>query len=106
MPQNKISLVDALRHPDFLLFAALFIAGTVTLAIKKKKKPVNFGELIGEIILAGGMATICWCFGLYNNLDAIQIALVGLPAAYGQVSLIAKLSTILGDLRNGRSQAK
>lgn len=84
-------LVEAVSTPDFWLFTSFFIAGTVTLAIRKRKEPVNVYVFIGEIILAAGVALMCWLAGLYQGLDSIQICLLALPSAYGQVSLVTKI---------------
>lgn len=102
MPQDKTQLVDVVQHPDFWIFAALFIAGTVTMALKKKAKPINLFEFIGECVLAGGLAFLCWIFGLYQGLDSFQITLIALPAAYGQVNLIQRLMTVKGSLTNDK----
>ena len=88
MSQQKSVLIDAISHPDFLVFASLFVAGTVTLAIKKRREPMTLAAFIGETILALGTAFLCWCAGLYKGLDALQIVIIALPAAYGQVSMI------------------
>ena len=91
MSQEKSILIGAVAHPDFLVFASLFVAGTVTLAIKKRRSPLTVGALVGETILASGTAFLCWIAGLYQGLDAMQIVLLALPAAYGQVSMVLRL---------------
>lgn len=91
MSQGKSVLIDAVAHPDFLVFASLFVAGTVTLAVKKRRDPLTLAAFVGETILATGTAFICWIAGLYQGLDALQIVLIALPAAYGQVSMVLRV---------------
>lgn len=91
MSQSKSILIEAISHPDFMVFASLFVAGTVTLAIKKRRQPLTLAAFLGETILALGTAFLCWCAGLYQGLDALQIVIIALPAAYGQVSMMLRL---------------
>ena len=102
MPNEKAQLVNVLRDLDFWIFTTLFIAGTVSLAMKKKNNNFSMAEFIGEAVLALGMAFICWVFGLYQGLDSMQITLLALPAAYGQVNLLFRLVQAKGALLNDR----
>lgn len=88
---EKTTLFDAIASPDFWVFAGFFVAGTVTLALRKLQQPFNAFAFFGEVIIAIGIAFICWLFGLYHNMDQIQIALLALPSAYGQVHIVGRL---------------
>ena len=79
-----------MQSPDFWIFISIFTAGTVTLALRKRKEPVNFMVFCGEVILAGGLGSIYWIAGLYAGMDSIQVFLFAAPSAYGQVALITK----------------
>lgn len=106
MPQDRHQLLnDALHNPDFWIFTALFVAGTVTHAMKKRNQPFDIMAFIGELILATGLAFICWAFGLYHGLDSVQVALLALPSAYGQVNIVTKLLNARKGKDNGKQQS-
>ena len=98
---NRTQLLDAIQQPDFWIFTSLFAAGTVTLALKKRNEPIDIYVFIGELILAAGAGALMWFAGLYSGMDSMQIALVALPSAYGQVHLVTKLINIKKGVNNG-----
>lgn len=95
---SKTVLLDAVYSADFIIFISLFVAGTVTLAMKKRHEKVSISAFIGELVLAGGVGVICWFSGLYAGMDAMQISLVALPSAYGQVKLVTKIFQVKNEL--------
>ena len=99
---SKTVLLDAIYSADFIIFISLFVAGTVTLAMKKRHEKVSISALVGELVLAAGVGVICWFSGLYAGMDSLQISLVALPSAYGQVKLVTKLFQVKNELAKAR----
>lgn len=105
MPNEKKTLFEIFISPDFWVFAVFFVAGTVTLAIRKSDKPFSIYTIIGETVIAMGVAFICWLAGLYHDMDQVQLALIALPSAYGQIHIVKQLVRALR-ANNEESQRK
>lgn len=88
------TLHSALTAIDFYLFFFILVIATLTRIIKSQEK-IRPRVILGELMLALVMSIFFYLFGLYEGLSSIQMVLIAIPAALGNVRLFNYILTFL-----------
>lgn len=99
--QQEIPLHKAFQSTDFYLLLSIILITTLT-RIARSQERLRLRVIVSELMLAVVMSIFLYFFGLYEGLSSIQIVLIAIPAALGNVRLFNYILTFLHTKQNDK----
>ena len=99
--QQEIPLHKAFQSTDFYLLLSIILITTLTRIVRSQER-LRLRVIVSELMLAVVMSIFLYFFGLYEGLSSIQIVLIAIPAALGNVRLFNYILTFLHTKQNDK----